>query len=136
MESAILVGLDLGLVDWLPVSRTNLLHDEEEAHTTRRSQSCHRLHNQFLNVALLLLLTSNLDNAIFTGTSFVILQGSSQSLVSLSHNLVKSELDTTNKIMRLKLLKVIEVIDVIDINLVVFAHLKVVLHIERLNPLR
>ena len=135
LVEAILERFDLRLINRLPAVRTDLLAHEEKA-LASASQFRFRPHNDLFRSAEFLLLSCDSDHAVFVLTPLRIYKWPLQCLISGRHDLVQRKFEAPDKVVLREVHQRIWIVNVVHINLESLAHLKVVLHVELLDPLR
>lgn len=108
--------------------------DQEKVHTTHAWESGAHLHDDFFLSLVRFHLTSDLHSAALASGAFLVDQWALQCLVTLRDDLVHGELQVANIVMTLQVLHIVLVIDIVHVTPVVLALLKVVLHVEGLDP--
>ena len=108
--------------------------DQEKVHATHAWESGAHLHDDFFLSLVRFHLTSDLYSAALASGAPLVDQWSLQCLVTLRDDLVHGELQVANIVMTLQVIHVVLVIDIVNVAPVVLALLKVVLHVEGLDP--
>jgi hypothetical protein len=119
-----------------PLRKTYPLHDQKIIQTGLTVELCSRLHNKFNLLSPFTFFSSNPNEATFPQSPFFVNQGTLQCLVPHRHYLMKGELQTPNEIMMLIVIQIGKVVHVIDQHFIHLTHLKIVLNIKLLHPLR
>ena len=108
--------------------------DQEEILASVAREGCGALHENFFRSLEGLLFGGHLDEATLALGSAVVYHGALQRLIPGGDHLVQGELQGADMVVGCEILEPVVVVDVVHLDLVVLALLKVVLHVESLDP--
>ena len=110
--------------------------NQKEIHSLGARELTLHLEVELLIVESLLLITSDLDLAAAADWSLTALKVLNESLISGSDDLMECKLQLTDLVVTGIVVKIVKVIDIVHDDLILFTLLKVILHVEGLDPFR
>ena len=108
--------------------------DQEEVHSAHAGERGAHLHLYLFLRAHLALLTRDLDDSALTSRPSLVFKRSCQRLVAAGDHLVDGELERAGEVVSGQVADIALVVDVVDLQLELLPPLKVILHVEALDP--